>query len=218
MKKKLEVAVIGLGKFGLNLGASLVEQGHYVVGVDTSEQRIRIAQDMLSKVYVGDATDKQLLEQLRIQDFNAVAVSTGNSMEASILTVMNLLDLGVRHIIAKAISPEHQKVLRRIGVQQVIQPEVDVAIQTALRLTHPGMLDFLPLGGGIMLQELTVGSWAGQSLMELDLRNRYGVMVVAVKGVHDAEYTFVPAPTTRFSAGDTLVVVGKHDSIKGIVS
>ncbi len=218
MKKKLEVAVIGLGKFGLNLGASLVEQGHYVVGVDTSEQRIRIAQDMLSKVYVGDATDKQLLEQLRIQDFNAVAVSTGNSMEASILTVMNLLDLGVRHIIAKAISAEHQKVLRRIGVHQVIQPEVDVAIQTALRLTHPGMLDFLPLGGGIMLQELTVGSWAGQSLMELDLRNRYGLMVVAVKGVNEAEYTFVPAPTTRFFAGDKLVVVGKHDSIKGIVS
>ena len=213
MKKKLEVGVIGLGKFGLNLGGTLTELGHRVVGIDGNEQRVRLAQDLLSQVYHADAADRQVLEQLRFQDFDAVAVSVGGSMETSILVTLNLQELGVKRIIVKAVSAAHKKVLQRLGAHQVVQPEADVAVQTAHRLSNPGMLDLLPLGDGVLVQEITVDAWAGKSLMDLNLMNKVGVLAVAVKKAEDADFRFVPDPGTAFAEGDKMVVIGKVDAV-----
>lgn len=211
--KKLEVGVIGLGKFGMQLGATLTELGHRVVGLDEGEGRVRMAQEMLSRVYRGDATDRTVLEQLRFQDMDCVVVSVGHSMETSILVALNLHDLKVKNTIVKAISPEHRKVLLRLGVHRVVQPEVDVAVQTAHRLANPGMLDFLPLGGGVLLQEVVVEAWAGKALAELDLTNRHGVMVVAKKSATDKDFSFVPDPRASLAQGDSLVLIGKPEAI-----
>lgn len=213
MRKKLEVGIIGLGKFGGTLGATLAELGHRVVGVDDHESRVRHLQDVFSQVYVGDASDKSMLEQLRFQDLDAVAVSVGGAMETSILVTLNLQELGVRHIIAKAVSTEHGKILRRLGAHQVIQPEADVAVQTAHRLSNPGMLDLLPLGGGVLVQEIEVREWEGKTLRELNLMNTHGVLVAAVKRAGDTEFRFVPdadAPCTR---GDKMVLIGSQDAV-----
>ncbi len=211
--KKMEVGVIGLGKFGLQLGATLTELGHRVVGLDDGESRVRLAQDMLARVYRGDATDRNVLEQLRFQDLDCVVVSVGSSMETSILVALNLHDLKVKKVVVKAISPEHRKVLLRLGVHRVVQPEVDVAVQTAHRLANPGMLDFLPLGGGVLLQEVTVSAWAGKALADLNLTNLHGVMAVAKKGPEDKDYSFVPDPRATLISGDSLVLIGKPEVI-----
>ena len=128
MKKKMEVGVIGLGKFGLPLAIALEERGHSVVGVDGNENRVRQAQSLLTHVYIADAKDSAVLRQLRFQDLDLVVVSVGSSMEASILIVFNLLEMGVRKLAVKAITPEHKKILTRLGVENVIQPEHDAAL------------------------------------------------------------------------------------------
>lgn len=213
MRKKLEVGVIGLGKFGLQLGATLTELGHRVVGIDSNEQRVHVAQELLSQAYSADATDKAVLAQLRFQDLDCVAVSVGGSMETSILVTLNLQEIGVTNIIAKAISIAHRKVLTRIGAHQVIQPEADVAVHTALRLSNPGLLDLLPVGGGVLVQEAEVDAWAGKTLIDLTLRNKSGVLVAAVLRAGEAEYRFVPDPARPFSKGDKLLLIGHQDDV-----
>lgn len=212
MRKRLEVGVIGLGKFGLQLGVTLMELGHRVVGVDKDEQRVRHVQEMLSQVYQGDATDRNVVDQLRFQDLDAVAVSVGRSMEDSILITLNLQELKAANIIAKAVSAEHRKVLQRLGAHRVIQPEADVAVQTAHRLSVPGMLDLLPVGGGVLIQEVTIDVWAGKNLIDLNLGKK-GVLAAGVKKRGSAEYQFVPDPTAFFEAGDSVILFGEKEAL-----
>ena len=216
MRKKLEVGVIGLGKFGLQLASTLAELGHHVVGVDQNPSHVQSAQDLLSQVYQADATNKTALDQLRVQDLDSVAVSVGDSMETSILVILNLQELGVTDIIVKAISPAHRKVLRRLGAHRVIQPEADVAVLTAHRLTNPGMLDLLPLGGGVLVQESAVDVWEGKTLVDINLRNANGILVAAVKHAGDDEYSFVPDPRVPFAKGDRVLLIGRQDAVKAL--
>lgn len=215
--KKLEIGIVGLGKFGLQLGRTLTEMGHTVVGLDTGEARVRLAQDALAQVYQANAADIAVLQQLRFQDLDIVFVSVGDSMETSLLVVLNLQELGARKIGVKAASIEHRKVLTRLGVDLVILPEHDVATHVAHRLANPGMLDLLPLGGGVLVQELIVDKWAGRTLLDLKLVNDYGVMVVAVKPVGGKEYRFVPQAHETLDRGDALVVIGKQTDVLRLV-
>ena len=211
--KTLEIGVVGLGKFGLEFGRALMGLGHRVVGLDKDEASVRSAQDALSRVYQGDGTDKVALEQLRFQDMDFVAVSVGHSMEASILTALNLHDLRTAHIIAKSVSREHAEVLRRLGVHQVVQPEMDVARRTAQQISNPGMIDFLDLGGGMLLQQVTVKNWAGKALKDLNLTNKHRVMVVARKKPEDREFLFVPDPEEPLAEGETLMLIGNPETV-----
>ena len=215
--KKLEVGVIGLGKFGLQLGTSLMGFGHSVIGIDEDPGRVRLAQDMLTKVYEGDAADMDVLKQLRFQDLDTVAVSVGRSMDASILVCLNLQELGVKKIITKAINLAHAKVLTRLGVHKVVQPEVDVAKQVAMRLHNPGMLELLPVGGGILVQELIVGDWEGKTLIDLGLMTRHKVLVLAIQQQGDDQLRFVPDPSAVLAKGDKLVVVGSQEAVLSLV-
>ncbi|MDL2321604.1 TrkA family potassium uptake protein [Desulfosarcina sp. OttesenSCG-928-B08] len=215
MKKK-EVGVIGIGKFGFSLAQTLTELGHRVVGLDQDTDRVQRLSHDLAAVYSGDATDKSVLEQLRFQDLDTVVVSIGNSMESSILTVLNLLDLNVRELIVKAGSPQHAIVLRRLGVHQVVQPEMEIARQTAHRINNPGLLDFLTLGGGTLLQTVTVKKWAGKTLMELNLPTDHGIMAVAEKNKGDHDFSFVPFPRKVLEEGGQLVLIGPAAKIMAL--
>lgn len=211
--KKLEIGIIGLGKFGLQLGISLMENGHRVIGLDNDETVVKSAQDTLSRVYQGDATDKTVLDQLRFQDLDCVAVSVGSSMETSILAALNLHDLNVRHVLAKAVSPQHRAVLQRLGVHTVVQPEMDVAKLTAMRLSNPGMLDFVDVGEGVLLQQTEVETWAGKTLMDLNLTTTHQVMVVAIKKAGESDFRFVPDPRVALEKGDILMLIGGKTAI-----
>jgi trk system potassium uptake protein TrkA len=216
MQKKLEVGVVGLGKFGLGIGSTLTDLGHRVIGVDADPGRVRAAREQLSQVYEANAADRAALTQLRFQGLDAVAVSVGASMETSILVVLNLQELGIGNIIAKAVGSAHAKVLQRLGVKRVIQPEMDVAVHTAHLLHNPGMLEFLPIGRGVLIQELVVDSWEKKSLVDLSPRNANGVLVAAVRGVGDAEYRFVPDPKKPFAKGDRLLVIGPSEAVASL--
>lgn len=218
MHKTLEIGIVGLGKFGLQLAKTLLSLGHKVVGIDLSEARVHHAQDLLDQVYRADASDMTVLRQLRFQDLDCVVVSVGESMEASLTVTLNLQDLKVPRIWVKAVNIEHRKILTRLGVEQAIVPELDVATITAHRLDNPRMLDLIPRYGGILVQEMEVKNWAGQSLVELDLMNKNSVLVLAVKKEHEQIWHFVPRAHTELDKGDTLMIVGRQEDVKNLES
>lgn len=213
MAEKFDVGVIGLGKFGFTLAKELVELGHTVIGVDRSESMIRRAQDVLSQVYQSDAEDKKALQQLGFADLPHVIVSIGGSMEKSIMITLNLKELGAERVWVKAVGPDHEKVLKRVGADQVVFPERDSAIQLAHRLGIPGLVGYLPLGGGVVLQELVVDKWDGKTLREIDPTNQHGIQIVAVRRVGEKEFSFIPKAGDKLSKGDILLVIGGSDSL-----
>ncbi len=218
MPKKIEVGIIGLGKFGYALAEALRELGHDVVGIDADMDKIDRAQSVLTHAYQADGTDKNALRQTGIHEMDYVAVSIGNSIGTSILVTLNLLELGVDKTWVKAVSEEHQRVLSKLGVDYVIFPEQFVARQLAHRLAVPGLLEYLPLGSGIMVSQVTVDIWSGKTIKQLALPSKKGVQIVAVKQAGVQEFSFVPQADIVLSKGDILVLLGHGDIISEIIS
>ncbi len=213
MADNIEVGVVGLGKFGLALAKNLCELGHQVTGVDTSADRVKAAKPFLAQIFQADGTDQKTLEQLSFQDFDYVVVSTGDSMEASILVVLNLQEMGVKKIWVKAMSAAHEKVLSKLGVDFVVFPEHFAAKQLAYKLSTPGMLDYLSLGQDIIIKERSVGDWAGKTLKDLNLTNNYEVQVIAIKNSGSAKLDFVPKANKPLGEHDVLVLIGASENL-----
>ncbi|WP_285905428.1 potassium channel family protein [Pseudodesulfovibrio pelocollis] len=216
MSRKMEIGVVGLGKFGFALASAMIELGHEVVGVDRSEANIRRAQGMLTQVYQADATDEKALEQIGFKELETVVVSTGSSMEASILVVLNLQALGVDQIWVKAMSEEHERVLYKLGVPFVVFPEAFVAFQLAHRLAAPGLHDYLGLGKDVVTREILVSQWTGKTLRELNLTNKYSVQVIAFRHAGDSDFSFVPQADKALEEGDVLVLLGNTKNVMKI--
>lgn len=213
MTKQREIGVIGLGKFGGSLALALQELEIDVLAIDRYEANVRQMRDRLPQVFQADGTDKAALEQLGFNDMEQVVVSIGNSMESSILVVLNLQDLGVKNIWVKAVSSQHEKVLQRLGVDFVVFPEQFVAKQMAHRLAVPGIMDYLGLGDDVLTREIEVEEWQDRTLRDLDLTNEHQVQVVAIKYKGSEHFTFVPSPDKPLEEGDVLVVLGKAENV-----
>ncbi|GAU09441.1 potassium channel family protein [Desulfoplanes formicivorans] len=209
----MEIGIIGLGKFGFFLGSSLVDMGHRVIGVDSDPAKVQAAQETLTQVYTANASDSIALEQLGIADLAQVVVSVGQSMEASILIALHLKELGAKDVWVKAVSEDHEKILKRIGIKHVIFPERVAAEELARKLVDPGFLDSLSLGKDVVLRELEVDKWAGKNLIELNLTNTLKIQVVAVKRVGKREPDFIPDARRPLNKGELLVVLGKDEDI-----
>lgn len=213
MADNKEIGVIGLGKFGFSLATALTDLDLKVVGVDRNSVNVRRAQDSLAQVYQTDATDEKALEQIGFKDLNKVIVSTGDSMEASILVVLNLQSLGVKNIWVKAISEEHERVLYKLGVPFVIFPEEFVALQLAHRLASTGVHDYFGLGKDVVTREIVVDKWTGKDLRELNLTNKYHVQVIAIRPASDSEFSFVPYADAALNSGDVMILLGKTENV-----
>lgn len=211
--EKREFGIVGLGKFGMSLGQALRSHGQVVVGVDSDPDKVKAASEILTQAYLAEATDKVALKQLRFADFSEVIVSTGGSMEASILITLFLKELGCRRVTVKAVSRDHEKVLRKVGADEVIFPERYAADQLAAKLAVPGLIDYLPLGHNVILKEVEVDRWAAKTLRELNLTNAFGIQVVAVKMVGEKNFTFVPRADRPLQRGDVLAVIGRGENL-----
>jgi len=209
----MQIGIIGLGKFGFHLGRQLVDMGHQVLGLDADPEKVRDAQAALTQVYQLEATDKKALEQIRAADMSHMVVSVGHSMEASILISLYLKELGTPKIWVKAVSTDHEKILRRIGVDEVFIPERYAARQLAHRLANPGLIEFLPMDQQVAIKELAVDVWAGKTLRQLDLTNTLGVQVIAYRLGGEKTYSYIPKADKELRQGDFLVVVGNDKKL-----
>ncbi len=213
---KEEIAVIGLGKFGYYFAATLVELGHTVIGIDNNQTRIQYARDSLSQVYKADATDQSALEQSGLGEVSHVLISVGDSIAASCMITMYAKEMGVPQVWVKAVSPDHQRLLRKLNVDEVIIPEQMAAIQLASKVAIPGFLQYAVFDPEVSFQELTVDRWTGKNLRELDLPRKHHVQVLSLKKQDEDKITYMPDPDYRFQQGDTIIVL-RHINTPNVI-
>lgn len=213
----MKFAVIGLGSFGSNIAKTLYEKGNEVLAVDADKEKIDEVKNFVSHAVHMDAADKENLQALGIKDMDVVIVSLGPEMEASILTVLYLNEMGTKRIVAKALTEDHAKILESVGATETIYPEKDMAIKTALKLSCPNVLEYLPLISGFGIQEIAPPEkFIGKNLRELDLRNKYGIQVIAIKELIPEKTTFVPKADFVLKDSDILVIMGEDKQLEKI--
>ncbi|HZG61261.1 MAG TPA: TrkA family potassium uptake protein [Anoxybacillus sp.] len=211
MKKK-EFAVIGLGRFGGSICRTLSEQGMEVLAIDIDEDRVNEFANIASHAVVGDSTDESVLKSLGIRNFDHVIVAIGDNIQASILTTIILKELGVKHITVKATNDYHEKVLKKIGADQVVHPERDMGERIAHNIISNNVLDYLDLSDEHSIVEIVASERLdGHSLLELDIRARYGINIVAIKRGNDIIVS--PLASEVIRKDDILIVIGADKDI-----
>ena len=208
---KREYAVIGLGRFGGSVCRELSREGREVLAIDHNEDRVNEFKNIASYAVIADSTDETTLKELGINNIDHVIVAIGDNIQASILTTVILTELGVKKITVKAQNDYHEKILNKIGANQVVHPERDMGKRIAHNIISNNILDYLELSDQHSIVEVKAGKkMVGKTLVELDIRAKYGCNVVAIKREHDISVS--PNANVLLEQGDILIVIGAdHD-------
>ena len=200
------VVVVGLGRFGSQVAASLVNLGYEVLGIDADPHIVQDWSDRLTQVVEADATDTDALQQLGVQDFARAVVGIGTNLEASVLTVVTLAEIGIPEIWAKAVSVKHGKILSSVGARHVVYPEAEMGERVAHLITGR-MLDYIEFDDGFAIAKVRAPREAvGRTLAEVGLRTKWGLTVVGVK-MPGEDFTYA-RPETVVPRGSLLIVAG----------
>ena len=217
---KKQIAVIGLGRFGYSLAKTLSESGSEIIAIDREEEKVKGVSDFVTYAVQLDAMDEKALRSVGVQNVDTAIVSIGEKIEASVLVVMILKEMGIKNILAKAVTSLHGRVLENIGVQRVIYPERDMGIRVAHSLIKPNVLEELELSQEYSIVELpTPKEFVGRSVKEIQLRTKYGVNLIAVKrkvveeGKTKEVWNVNPLPTDKMEEGDVLVLIGSNENL-----
>ncbi|MEZ0329186.1 MAG: TrkA family potassium uptake protein [Dissulfuribacterales bacterium] len=216
---KKQYAVIGLGRFGYSVAKTLTELGEDVIAIDNNEERVRKIADFVTESVVMDALDEKALRSIGLQNVDVAVVSIGENIEASILVVMILKEMGVQNIIAKAVTSLHGKVLENLNVTRIVYPERDMAVRVAQQLARPTILEHLELSPEYSIIEIPAPSFvAGRMLRDTGLRNKYGINLIAIRRRKSetglTEWNVNPAPTDIIQPEDILVVIGSNTDLE----
>ena len=217
MKRK-QFGVIGLGRFGSAMAMTLTELGHDVIGVDGDESRVQQLADVITHALQIDATDEKALRAAGIQDVDVAVVSIGENIESSLLVVMQLRDLSIGTIVAKAVTPLHGRILENLGVSRVIFPEREMAIRIAHSLVLPNVIDYIELSRDFSIVEVPApAAFVGRTLKQLELRPRLGLTLIAIKRQSDDSGAVVtniaPAADEIIRPGDILALLGGNEKL-----
>ena len=203
--------IIGLGRFGTALARKLAEAGREVIVVDRSEYKVKELRRYTDFAYVADELTKEVLEEIGIQNCDTVVVCIGEKIDTSILVTLNVVNLGVRRVIAKAISRDQGEVLEKIGAE-VVYPERDMALRLAKKMLVSSVMDSITLDNNVEISEVMVPLRViGKSLEETRFRQKTGLNIIAIqhKGITETEIS----PGYIFAEGDILVVIGKSENV-----
>lgn len=211
--KMNQFVIIGLGRFGSSLGEELIKLGYEVLGVDRDEEKVQELSHILTHAVVADATEEEVLRSIGARNFDCGVVAIGDDIQASILATILLKDLGVKKVVAKAVSDLHGRVLERVGVDRIIYPERDMGVRVAHQLVSPNLLDYIELSKQYTIAELAVPEClSGKSLDDVNPRGRFGCSIVAInkpKGI-----IIAPVAKDILSRDDVMVVIGTNDQIE----
>jgi trk system potassium uptake protein TrkA len=209
-----QFAIIGLGNFGYYLATHLYEKGHDVLAIDKDPNLVQKIKDHVTQAVVADSTDSKTMDSLSIHEMDAAVVCIGTDLGASIHTTLILKDVGARRVYAKAITEPHGRILRKVGAQEILFPEKDLAISLAERLHNPSLLDYLPFFEGYSIIELKPKeNFVGKELKELDLINQYGVQVIAVKKVASGKLSMIPTGKHVMKGDEVMILLGPNDGL-----
>ena len=209
--EKLSYGIVGLGRFGSALATELAASGTDLLVIDHDEEKVRELRELTDNALVVHSLDKKTLSETGIQNCDVAVVCIGEHIEPSILTTLNLVDLGVKKVIAKATSAEHGEILRRLGAE-VVYPERDMAIRLAKRLESSRVLDFIQLSSKINITKFAVpDKMVGKSVAETNLRAQFGLNIIAI--VNGPDVLESVHPDYVFRAGDCMFVSGSEASV-----
>lgn len=209
---KRDFAIIGLGRFGGSICEELAMKGMNVLAIDRSEQRINEFKNIATHAIILDATDEDALKEIGIEEVDHVIVAIGDDIQASILTTVILSDLNVKKITVKAMNDYHEKILRKIGADQIVHPERDMGKRLAHSLISNNILDYLELSDHHSIVEIRAShKMIGKNLIELDVRKKYGCNVVGIKRKNDMNVS--PRASETITAEDILIIIGSNTDI-----
>lgn len=223
--QKSKFAVIGVGRYGLTIAKRLGEKGAQVFAFDNDEEKIEAIKDDVAFAVTLDSTDIRALRSQNVDEMDAVVVAIGENFEATILTSVHLLDLGVKRIIARA-SGHHQKlILEKIGLKEILTPEDEVAYVVREKLINPSIISFLQLPDDYEIAEIVAPiGCIGRALDQIEFRNKYELTLVTIKREYkvdkNGELTTeqhvigVPKSDTIIKENDTLVIFGTGKSVQ----
>jgi trk system potassium uptake protein len=211
------VVVIGLGIFGSQLTRQLYESGLEVVAIDKNRDVVQRIKDHSTKSVLADATDKEVLESIGIDAKDTVVISFGEDLSASTLLTLYLKEMKVREIIVKVPNEDYKRILLKVGASEAIIPEREMANKVARSIISPNILEYLPISEDYTICELAPPSaFIGKSLIELDLRKKYDLQVIAIRDVLSNKLQLVPRASSIIKDSDVLVIIGKEEDIRKI--
>ena len=209
--------VIGCGRFGSSVASTMHLLGHQVMAIDKKEDSVQSISDKVTHSLIVDVTDEQALRSLGLGNFDVAVVAIGSDIRASIMATLIAKEMGVELIICKAKDELQAKVLYKIGADRVVFPERDMGVRVAHNLVSDNILDHIELDPEYSIVEIvTPNSWVGKTLIELELRARYEITVLAIKTGKNINVT--PSPDEELTAGSILVIIGQNTSITAITS
>ena len=207
--------VIGLGRFGTEVAIRLCQLGCEVLAVDRENDPVQQISSEVTHAVVADARDVNVLKALGAAEFDCGIVAIGGNLAESVLTTMSLKELGVPYIVCKASNETHRQVLNKLGADRVVIPEKEQADRLAMSLGSTNVLDYIELSDDYGIIETPAPEkWDGKSLIELNVRAKLGVNVLAIK--RDGAITVSPAADYKIFKGDTLVVLGNSAALKAV--
>jgi trk system potassium uptake protein TrkA len=214
MAERKRFIVLGLGSFGTALARQLCENGCRVTGVDSERDLVEDLKDVLYEAVIGDVTERATLEALGVRDADAVFISLGETLLPSLLATLHAKELGARRVVVKGVTEEHGKLLKKLGVERVVFPEMEIAQELANRETWPNVLDYMPIDPEYSFLEIaTPDSIAGQTLREADLRRTYNIWIVGMKDTLTGKFDMFPDPETRLRDDHLLLIAGRKTDL-----
>ncbi|MDP2175763.1 MAG: TrkA family potassium uptake protein [Bacteroidota bacterium] len=225
---KSRFAVIGLGRFGGKIARQLARRGAEVVAIDDAEERVEALKEEVALAITLDATDLKALKSFKIDEMDAVVVAIGENFEALVLTVVNLLELKIKRIIARAGSAHQKLILEKLGVMETLSPEEEVGILVAERLIHPSVKTFLQLPDGYEIAEINAPKkiW-NKTIADIEFESSFNLTLITVKRLFEIDkkgkiekerhLLGVVLPSTIIYENDEIIVMGKEIDIERFI-
>jgi len=192
----------------------LTKKGNEVLVIDSDPKRIEKIKDLVTEAIISDAREKAILKEFIQPNVDAVIVNLGDTIESSALVTLYLKEIGMHHIIVKVVEEIHGTILKKLGATEIINPEKDSATRLAERLTAPNLIEHIPLAPEYSIVEVAVpDKFAGKSLKELQLRNKYNLEVIAVKDILSEKFKLIPSSDYKLEPDNVIIVIGKKEDL-----
>ncbi len=206
------ILIIGLGRFGRHMAQKFLENGHQVLAVDYREERADAAVGDIQQILIGDATDERFMETLGISNFDLAVIAIGENFQTVLEITVLLKDLGCKYIVARATRDVHKKLLLRNGADYVSYAEREVAERLAIQFGMDNIFDYVELTPEIGIYEIAVPKkWLGKSMVDLSIRTKYHVSVMATK--KENQIYPLPHPNHVFESDESIMVMGTFKDV-----
>lgn len=208
-------AVLGLGIFGSTIAKTLSSYDYDVIAIDKDIINVdRTAEDVVSAIQ-ANITDIEQLKAAGVQDVDCAIVATGSHLEDSIMAVMNLKELGIKYVVAKAKNKQHMKILERVGADRVIRPEKEMGVRVAKQLVSSNIVDLVDIDNEFSVVEIVAPkNWVDKTLFELDLRTKYGINILGVRKTPEDHLSVSPSADYVIEPHDILLIIAERSKFE----